>query len=446
MRYLTLSLCFVLFCSPTALLALDESDLHTEDVKVLRVLDGDTLLVKFSNNSEGSVRMLGIQAFEENDESTHIPECNATNATDRLAVILGCGIDVDCSTKPIVTLKVWDTSLTSYGRKLRFVFKGAVNVGLQLVEEGYVLAWPDPDETLYNEELMIAQQDAMEGSLGPLWNSALSQCGDDGPGHGAQLELWVNWDAVGDDSLPENRNGEWVKIRNVGVSSVNLSYWTLRDIGQQEPFKFPAGTSLAAGGTITVFVGSGTNSGTKFYMNESYSLFDNYNPDGAYLLDYWKSTSQVGHIIASFTYPCLQNCSDPLQGAVRMTVNYDAAGDDSTNPNGEWVGLKNISSSTINFEKYLLHSDPVGSSILSFSSNSTVYAGETMWIYIGHGTDSRLEKYWGNDQGILVNSEDRVWFDTYDSILITSKSWPTDEPEAPSGNTVIAPILYLLQN
>jgi len=269
--------------------ALDEGDLQTEVVEVVRVSDGDTLKVIFEDSTQGFVRFLAIQALEEHDADIDgidiPPDCNATYATKRLAKILGCDSNDDCPAGTKVTLKAWDTGLISYDRSLRFVFiddlaGGEIDVGLQLVKEGYVLAWPNYLETLYNEALWLAQANAMKNRIGPLWNSEESQCHNVSE-ENTQLDMWVNWDAPGNDSLPENRNGEWVKIKNNGDDIVNLSHWQLRDTGQQKPFVFPDGTKLPVGETVTVYVGEGENDNRTFYMNEKYSIFDNALPDGA---------------------------------------------------------------------------------------------------------------------------------------------------------------------
>ncbi len=448
-RTLFFLLTLVVFVPPSLCHALDASDLHTMHVEVKRVSDGDTLelvtpIPGFEHGEK--VRILGIQAFEEHDDTTGIPDCNATNATKRLDEILGCNIDDDnCPNHPVVTLKVWDETLENRGRPWRYVFfddgSGEKNVGKQLVEEGYVLAFSHPEETLYNKEVWKAQEAAMANRIGPLWNSNESQCAA-GPGSGTDLKMWVNWDAPGDDTV--NINGEWIKIKNLGNEAVDLAYWKLRDTGQEHFFEFPGGAVLAPGDTFTIMVGSGTDSGNTFYMDQTSPMFENSIPEGAYLLDYWGSYDLTGEIRAAFTYPCLSNCSDPLQGKISLSAHYDAEGDDNSNPNGEWVDIKNIASMDVDLEMYLLHSLPVGSDTYNFDDNSIIHPGETMRVYIGKGTSSRLEKYWGNSTSILANSQDSVWIDTYNSIEITRYSWPEPEYNPPENGAVIAPIIHLL--
>ena len=443
-----LALLILLFHPPQAL-ALDASDLHTIEVKVKRVSDGDTLELDtpISGFSHGEkIRILGIQALEEHDDTTGIPDCNAIPATKRLGEILGCDANDNCDPDTtVVTLKVWDETLANKGRPWRYVFfdtgNGEINIGKQLVKEGYVLAFSHPTETLYNKEVWKAQEAAMAKEIGPLWNSNESECAN-GPGSGAKLKMWVNWDAPGDDT--ENINGEWIKIKNTGSSAVNLSHWKLRDTGQEHHFDFPDGSLLASGDTFTVKVGSGTNSGNTFYMGEPSPMFENSIPEGAYLFDYWNDHDIPGEIRAAFTYPCLSNCSDPLQGKISIKANYDAAGDDNANPNGEWVDIKNISRSDVDLEMYLLHSLPVGSATFNFDDNSVIHPGETMRVYIGKGSSSRLKKYWGNSKSILANSKDSVWIDTYNSIEIVRYSWPEPVYKPSKGGVVIAPIIHLL--
>lgn len=454
MKFEILPVLLCLLLVHTAAYALDESDLKTEVVTVTRVADGDTLNVILSDGkTEAVVRFLAIQAMEEHDAEDGIPDCNATNATDRLAEILGCDDDDNCPNRPQVILKVWDESQrATSNRLLRYIFMddgkgGEINIGLQLVEEGYVLAWPNNEESLYNDELWLAQQTAMSNKTGPLWNRDESQCRD-ADHDNLNLDIWVNWDAEGDDT--QNINDEWVKIQNNGNSSIDLSSWWLRDTGLQEFYQFPEGSVLPAGKIITVHVGSGTDSSYTFYMNESYSIFDNKQPDGAYLHDYWdvngdgSDTSKTGDIIGAFIYPCTLNCTDPLQGKLTVTANYDADGDDSINPNGEWVDIRNTSSESADLLKYRLCSDPEGSSIYNFDTNSIIYPGETLRVYIGKGSESRLEKYWGYSSGILSNNEDRVWLDSYDGIEIDDYSWPVETYTPASGGVSMIPIYQLL--
>ena len=102
---------------------------------------------------------------------------------------------------------------------------------------------------------------------------------------------------------------------------------------------------------------------------------------------------------------------------------FDADGDDNVNINGEWIKVENISSSTINLEGYQLHSEPLGSDHYYFEESTPLKAGESLYLYVGSGKDSALEKYWNKDTGILANSSDRVWLDTLDGKLISEYSW-----------------------
>ena len=398
--------------------ALDESDLQTWTVTVTHISDGDTIDVRFQDDTEDRIRLLGIQAMEVHEDVPN--DCHADEATQRLIELTG-GVGSE------VILKVWDESVyntyTGTPRAWRYLFVddgngSEINVGLKMVEEGLVLAFPHTTETLYNDDFMIAQQNAAANKIN-LWND--SYCSD-GPSQEAQLEMWVNWDAEGDDY--ENVNGEWIKIKNNGGGDVSLSQWLLRDSALNY-FYFPVGTTLSSGNTITVYLGSGSDSGNTLYWGLSEPLFKNEIGNGAYLLD----PAPDGDIRASFTYPCIVNCTDPLEGKIELIANYDAAGDDAiADPNGEWIEIKNISAETIDLEKYMLHALPIGSHIFYFNDgNSTIAPNEIMRIYVGQGTNTALVKYWGKDNCILSNTEDKIWVDTFTGIEIADFSWPCVE-------------------
>ena len=79
----------------------------------------------------------------------------------------------------------------------------------------------------------------------------------------------ARFNASGDDNY--NLNGEWVRICNTGNQDVDLSGWRLYDTAYKEGkcsdhvFYFPFGTVLKAGQSITIYSGSGINTGFSLY-------------------------------------------------------------------------------------------------------------------------------------------------------------------------------------
>ena len=90
----------------------------------------------------------------------------------------------------------------------------------------------------------------------------------------------VHYDAEGNDN--ENLNDEYVVIKNLGDTAVDLTGWTLRDEAGHT-FTFPRFT-LDAGATVTVHTGSGINTETHLYWGKSRAVWNN-DHDTAYLYD-----------------------------------------------------------------------------------------------------------------------------------------------------------------
>ena len=91
---------------------------------------------------------------------------------------------------------------------------------------------------------------------------------------------------------------------------------------------------------------------------------------------------------------------DP-RGAIRMFANFNASGNDITNPNGEWVALWNTSGSAIDLSGYKLES---GSHSYTFGAGVELAADANMRVKVGSGSDTGSTKYWGNSSGIFSNS------------------------------------------
>jgi micrococcal nuclease len=71
----------------------------------------------------------------------------------------------------------------------------------------------------------------------------------------------------------ENLNGEWVEISNLGTSDVSLAGWSLED-GQNHTYSFPE-INLAAGASVKVHSGSGTDTAKDLFWNRSSAVWNN---------------------------------------------------------------------------------------------------------------------------------------------------------------------------
>jgi len=102
-------------------------------LRVVEVLDGDTLRVETSTGDRVRVRVLGIDAPEEAKDDVPA-ECGASEARDALAAL------VDDQRVGLTTDARSDTE-DRYGRRLAYVDVDGLDVGAALVEAGWAAAW-----------------------------------------------------------------------------------------------------------------------------------------------------------------------------------------------------------------------------------------------------------------------------------------------------------------
>jgi hypothetical protein len=77
-----------------------------------------------------------------------------------------------------------------------------------------------------------------------------------------------------------------VVICNHGSAGVRLTGWRLTDDGARHSYTFPT-FKLAAGGTVTIYSGAGTNSSSRLYWGSDGAIWNNdgdcahlYSPSG----------------------------------------------------------------------------------------------------------------------------------------------------------------------
>ena len=116
--------------------------------RVVKVTDGDTITILDANQAQHKVRLYGIDTPE-------YKQPYSRSATKALAGwVEGEGVGVD----------VKDTD--SYGRTVGVVYKGNVNVNLQMVKSGY--AWWYKKYAPFDDDLRMAEERARIDKLG-LW-------------------------------------------------------------------------------------------------------------------------------------------------------------------------------------------------------------------------------------------------------------------------------------
>ena len=145
---------------PTSLFGIPPAAARAE---VLRVVDGDTVVVVFEGGRTENVRLIGIDTPEKS--GGHLPaECFGAEATAFASVLLPPGTPV--------LLTGGAEPRDVYDRLLAYVHRASdgLFVNMALAREGYAAALSIPPNTDYAEHFSAAVETARAESLG-LWTA-----------------------------------------------------------------------------------------------------------------------------------------------------------------------------------------------------------------------------------------------------------------------------------
>ncbi|MBB2944373.1 endonuclease YncB(thermonuclease family) [Actinoplanes lutulentus] len=260
----------------------------TETGTVGWVADGDTPRVDVHGDGTSelkSIRIIGIQAMEQSKysptPSKRRGECHALAATARAEQLVKAGGAKVRLTALNASSKSGDRALRSVAVKIDGKWQ---DIGLDLVSRGLALWLPFSGEWTWDQRYLAAAKAAAAAHRG-LYDT--DSCGS-GPAQNAGLTLSVSYDPPGSDA--GNLNGEWIRVHNPSSSAVSLAGWWVRDSAYRR-YVVPKGAVVAAGGSLTVHVGSGRNTATDYYWGLTQPIFTNVDPanhgygDGGYLFD-----------------------------------------------------------------------------------------------------------------------------------------------------------------
>lgn len=134
--------------------------------QVVRVIDGDTIVVKINDKNE-TVRLIGINSPEVNDPRKPV-ECFGHEASNKAKEIL-TGKKVRLEADPT------QSDRDKYGRLLRYVFlKDGTNFNQLMIEQGYAFEYTYHFPYRYQKEFKQAQKKAEKEGMG-LWEEG--RCG-----------------------------------------------------------------------------------------------------------------------------------------------------------------------------------------------------------------------------------------------------------------------------
>jgi len=86
-------------------------------------------------------------------------------------------------------------------------------------------------------------------------------------------------------------------------------------------------------------------------------------------------------------------CGPAGRGLRIVEVRYDPPGDDTLNPNGEWVRIENAGQGPVHLTGWMLR-DESASHRYAFPNGLPLLAGESLKVFTGCGADSPSELYW----------------------------------------------------
>jgi hypothetical protein len=123
-----------------------------------------------------------------------------------------------------------------------------------------------------------------------------------------------------------------------------------------------------------------------------------------------------------YEYPCVLDCSDPLQGVLRISaVNAVATANTlAKRANQEYIRIKNDGRVPALLDGYYLRR---GLSTYPFLANTFIAPGQTLTVRIGKGTPTRLTQYWGRSSTLLNDHKDRVELLSNRNVRISVKAW-----------------------
>ncbi|WP_449405144.1 lamin tail domain-containing protein [Halocatena pleomorpha] len=243
----------------------------TLSATVTSVTDGDTVDVEYANGTTDTVRLLGVdtpEVYSENDPTEYegVPDTEAG-----IQCLDAAGEDASQYTKDRlqqgeqITLELDAASdgRGDYGRLLAYIHDDGQNLNYDLIDTGNARVYDS--EFSQSDRFYAAESDAQTAERG-LW-----QCRE--PSSGSSLSITeIHADATGNDN--ENLSDEYVTFTNTGSETLDLSEWTVSDEARHV-YTFPSGASLAAGETVTLHTGSGSDTQTDRYWGSSSAIWNN---------------------------------------------------------------------------------------------------------------------------------------------------------------------------
>ena len=381
---------------------------------VKRVVDGDTMIVTDDvTGVKSRIRLIGLNTPETYSATDQVAHCGGWRAKAALEELAPVGAKVRLasldpasagkSERPQRTVLAWNPISQEYDQDLAWA----------MAERGwghwFTVANEAAMSSLYREVIKSAQLRKVG-----IWNPHL--CGVNEQPE-ANILLRVNRSA-------ESLNDEWVTVRNLGATPIDLSGWRIRDTGNTAIYLFPGGSILSPGDYRIIRSGVGAPGGTDgrtLFIGKKTNLVYN-DPgtgpylvgDAAYLLD------RYGNYRFTREYPCLNGCElDALEGSVVISELFLGKKKGKTRAATQFVRLLNTGATTQCLDGYRI---VTGSTTFRFDPGTCLAPGATWTLRSGvgintatnHFLDRKVSMLWLNGSLRLISDREqlmgeRIW-------------------------------------
>ena len=264
---------------------------------VTRVVDGDTVEVRFGDGSTDTVRLLGVDSpevsgvndpgeFEGVPDSEAGRRCLADAGDDATAFVEDWLAD---ATVEVVTDPVADRR-GDYGRLLAYVeLQNGTDLNHRLVETGHARVY---DSSFSRSDPYYAAEATAQDERRGLWRCREPAADGGAVGDAPLRVVSIHADAPGNDH--ENLNGEYVTFRNAGNASLAVGGWTVRDAAGAA-YSVPDGVAIGPNATLTLYTGSGADDADALYWGSSDAVWNNGG-------DTVVVTNETGAVVVEYRY------------------------------------------------------------------------------------------------------------------------------------------------
>ncbi len=100
---------------------------------------------------------------------------------------------------------------------------------------------------------------------------------------------------------------------------------------------------------------------------------------------------------------------------VKITINYDARGNDNVNLNDEYIIMENIGNSSVDIGGWTIKDS--GTNIYRFKKYF-FESGTRIYLFTGSGKDANVKFYWGSTKPIWNNDSDALYLRDKEGLLV----------------------------